>query len=186
MNSTHNDNVFIYSDNNYATNIYYQIIEEQPYFENVGNFRVHGKYVSNFRPGKNPNEYYCKMDEAMTLRSGKKLNYMQKSSFIYQARDVIVRRNAILGKSKRRCLSCKEMIWFWNSYYHLLSNSYELACMYDVSRNKIKEYIQDLEMSVPGLYQNVKFEKKTSINSKDRYLLNNDVSMPKRDTRGKV
>jgi len=189
MSSTHNnDYTFIYYENDQDYD-YYKKIEDQdhfrprPSFKNFGNFRVHGKYVSNFHPGRRfPNEYYCPASEAMTLRSGKKLNYMKEGFFWHDANELM---RSFSGMPYRRCLSCKEMMWFWESYHHLLSTCYEFTAMYDVARAKIKEFIRDLERSVPGVYQNVKFEKKTDSDGDWYYELDNSAPMPRRDTDGK-
>ena len=189
MSLTHDDYTFIYYEND-ETYDYYRKIEDQdnfrprPTLKNFGNFRVHGKYVSNFHPGRKfPNEYYCPASEAMTLRSGKKLNYVKEGFFWYDANEMM---RLFDGRPERRCLSCKEMMWFWESYHHLLSTSNELTKMYDVARSKIKEFIKDLERSVPGVYQNVKFEKKPGVDEEDWYYeLDASVPMPRRDTDGK-
>jgi len=196
MSSTHNnDYTFIYceSEDYYdrRMNEYYNKIEDQDHFPrpfhprpSFGNFRVHGKYVSNFHPGRRfPNEYYCPASEAMTLRSGKKLNYMKEGLFWHDANDLT---RSFSGTPEGRCLSTKKMMWFWESYHHLLSTCYEFTNIYDVARAKIKEFILQLERSVPGVYQNVKFEKKTGIDSEHWYYeLDNSVPMPSRDTDGK-
>lgn len=187
MSMTHNnDYTFIYYENDELYD-YYRKIEDQDYFrprpnfKNFGNFRVHGKYVSNFHPGKIPNEYYCSASEAMTLRSGKKLNYVKEGFFWHDANEMVSSFN---GRPEGRCLSMKKMMWFWESYHHLLSTSYELTKMYDVARGKIKEFIRKLERSVPGVYQNVKFEKKPG-DDKEDYELDSSVPMPRRDKDGK-
>lgn len=187
MSSTHtNDYIFVLCESEDYD--YYNKIEDQdhfrprPTFKNFGNFRVHGKYVSNFHPGRRfPNEYYCPASEAMTLRSGKKLNYMKEGFFWHDANDIV---ESFSGMSYRRCLSVKEMMWFWESYHHLISTCYEFTKMYDVARAKIKEFIRDIERSVPGVYQNVKFEKKTDSDG-DWYNELEPSTMPRRDTDGK-
>jgi hypothetical protein len=192
MSLTHNDYIFVIreSDETYnyeRTYDYYCKIEDQDYFrprptfKNFGNFRTHGKYVSNFHPGKIPNEYYCPASEAMTLRSGTKLNYVKEGFFWHDANEVSFSFN---GRPEGRCLSAKKMIWFWESYHHLLSTCYELTRMYDVSRAKIKEFIRELEKSVPGICQNVKFEKKFDSDG-DWYNELEPSTMPTRDTDGK-
>lgn len=56
--------------------------------------------------------------------------------------------------------------------------------MYDVTRSKIKEFIKQLENSVPGVYQNVNFEKLTDRDG-DWYYELGPSTMPRRDTDGK-
>lgn len=121
MSSTRNNDIFIYYEDDGENYDYYRKIENtdyfrpRPSFKKFGKFRVHGKYVSASHPGsKIPNEYYCKPHEAMTLRSGKKLNYIQENFFWHDAYDIV---RIFDGRPERRCLSTKELIWFWESYY---------------------------------------------------------------------
>lgn len=186
MSATRNNDIFIYYDDDEKYDYYYKIedleyFRPKPSFKNFGNFRVHGKYVSNFHPGKIPNEYYCQASEAMTLRSGRKLNYMREGVFWKEANKMI---RSFDCTPDGRCLSVKEMIWFWESYYHLLSNSYDLPKLYDTARDKIKQFIKTLETSAPGVYHKVKFEKKTDSQG-HYYEVDHSIPMPRRDTDGK-
>lgn len=184
--------IFTRPDSNEYDDNYYHKIEDtsyfitRPAFKNFGNFRVHGKYASTFHPERRiPNEYYCMTSAAMTLRSGKKLNYIQKTPFWHDTDEVT---RSFGGKhTDRRCLSVKEMIWLWESYYHIISNCYELTKLYEVARFKIKEFISGLERSIPGIYQKINFEKKVDDNTGEEYyeLDNNAPPMPRRNTDGK-
>jgi len=181
--------IFIRPDNDDDYN-YYKKIEDEDYFrpiatlkhERVGNFRIHGKYVSTFHPGKRiPNEYYCLASEAMTLRSGKKLNYLAEGFCTTDLRDIADTFN---GTPEWRCLSVKKLIWGYENYYHVLSTCYQLSKVYDICGVKIKEFITELEKSVKGVYKERSFRKGEE-DGEDVYYVDHTEPMPERDTTGK-
>ena len=168
---------------------YYKKIEDEDYFrpiatfkhDRVGNFRVHGKYVSTFHPGRRfPNEYYCKAEEAMVLRSGRKLNYFSKTSCFDDLNDVSWTFN---GTPDWRCLSLKKLIWGYENYYHILSTCYHLAPLYDISRLKIKEFIKQLESSVKAVYKERSY-RVVDEDGENVYYIDHTDPMPERDTGG--
>lgn len=178
--------IFIRPDNDDDYN-YFKKIEDQEYFrplstlkhERVGNFRVHGKYVSTFHPGRKiPNEYYCLGNEAMTLRSGRKLNYMNEGFCTADLRDCA---ENFIGTPEWRCLSLKKVIWCYENYYHILSTCYQFAKVYDVCAVKIKEFLAQLKTSVKPVYKERPF---TVVNEdgEDVYYVDHTESMPERDT----
>lgn len=191
MSSTHTADIFIhYENDDDNTYEYYKQIENAAYFlpiqsiRNFGNFRIHGKYVSTFQSGRKfPNEYYCQPKEAMILRSGRKLNYINEN-FLWQDVNKIIQE--FDGTPDARCLSIKKVIWLYENYHYLLSTCYEVINLYEMTMTKIKEFIYDLERSVPGVYQNIKFEKKTNPSTEEIYYeLDHSVPMSRRDTDGK-
>lgn len=178
--------IFIQPENDDDYN-YFKKIEDEDYFrpiaslkhDRVGNFRVHGKYISTFHPGRRfPNEYYCKAEEAMVLRSGRKLNYFSNTSCFEDLNDV---SGTFDGTPERRCLSVKKLIWGYENYYHILSTSYHLAPLYDISRLKIKEFIRELEKSVKAVYKERSYR---VANDDDGVVYHIDYTepMPERDT----
>ena len=180
--------IFIRPDND-DEYYYFMMIEDDHYFrplstfkhERVGNFRVHGKYVSTFHPGRIPNEYYCNIDGAMTLRSGRKLNYSAKTSCFAHLSECSTSFN---GTPKWRCLSLKKVIWGYENYYHILSTCYQFTQLYDMSRSKIKEFIAQLEKSVGAVYKERDFEV-VNEDGEDIYKIDHTEPMPERDTEGK-
>ena len=188
MSSTHNN------DNNEKTFVYYEDGENYEYYKhieaampsfhthkNFGNFRIHGKYVSAFHPGKIPNEYYCKRDEAMTLRSGKKLNYVTESYFWWDAQDLFNEWDGI----ERRCSSIKNCGWFLENYYYLISTAYSQVDLYEMIANKLKDFIGKIESSPPAVYKKRNFEKKEDLHG-PIYMINHDEPMPTRKLDGYV
>lgn len=180
---------FIQPDNEDDYN-YYKTIEDEHYFrpiatfkhDRVGNFRVHGKHVSTFHPGRRfPNEYYCKAEEAMVLRSGRKLNYFSKTSCFDDLNDV---SGTFDGTPEWRCLSLKKLIWGYENYYHILSTSYHLAPLYDISRLKIKEFIEQLEKSVKAVYKERPY-KVVNEDGEDVYHIDHTEPISRGDTEGK-
>jgi hypothetical protein len=175
------------NDNDYD---YFKKIEDQDYFrpiaslnhERVGNFRVHGKYVSTFHPGRRiPNEYYCLASEAMTLRSGRQLNYMNEGFCMTDLRDCAVNFD---GTQDWRCLSVKKLIWCYENYYHIISTCYQLAKVYDVCTVKVREFVAQLEKSVKPVYKERPFTKGEE-DGEEVYYVDHTEPMPERDTAGK-
>lgn len=169
---------------------YYKMIEDDLYFRplecfskrQIGNFRVHGKYVSNFHSGRLPNEYYCFTNEAMKLRSGKTLNYVQKNFFWEDAHDLL---DNFDGTARGRCFHAKKAIWFYENYYHLLSTCYQLRNLYDMSLQKLKEFVADMERSVKGVYLERALTEKTMDDGEMVCEVDYSEPMPVRDTEGK-
>jgi hypothetical protein len=182
--------IFIRPENEDDYN-YFRMIENEDYFQpisalkhdRVGNFRFHGKYVSTFHPGRRfPNEYYCKIEEAMVLRSGRKLNYFWNTSCAQDLQDISENFD---GTPEWRCLSLKKLIWGYENYYHILSTSYHLAPLYDISRVKIKEFIRELQRSVKAVYKERSY-KVVNEDGEDVYHLDYTEPIPDRgDTAGK-
>lgn len=181
--------IFIRPDNDDDYN-YFKKIEDQDYFRPINeirnrsrsNFRVHGKYVSTFHPGRKiPNEYYCLPHEAMTLRSGRKLNYINEGFCMTELRECAESFN---GTPEWRCLSLKKIIWAYENYYHILSTCYQLAKVYNVCAVKIKEFLEQLNKSVKPVYKARPF---TVVNEdgEDVYYVDHTELMPERDTEGK-
>lgn len=177
--------IFIHPGNEDDYN-YFKKIEDEDYFrpiaslkhDRVGNFRVHGKYISTFHPGRRfPNEYYCKADEAMVLRSGRKLNYFSNTSCFEDLNDVSWTFN---GTPEWRCLSLKKLIWGYENYYHILSTCYHLAPLYDISRLKIKEFIRELEKSVKAVYKERSY-RVVDEDGEDVYYIDHTDPMPDRE-----
>lgn len=181
--------IFIRPDNDEDYE-YFKKIEDQDYFRPIseapknvrGNFRVHGKYVSTFHPGRKiPNEYYCLASEAMTLRSGRLLNYVNEGFCMTDLRDCAANFD---GTPEWRCLSLKKLIWGYENYYHILSTCYQLVKVYDISAAKIKEFLTQLEKSVKPVYKERPF---TVVNNdgEDVYYVDHTEPIPERDTEGK-
>jgi len=170
-------NVFTEGDETYAGSY---LMPSQSH-KHVGKFRVHGKYVSTFRAGKMPNEYYCESKEAMVLRSGKKLNYINKSLFWSDAKECVINFNKRPGQ---QCISVKKLIWIYENYYNLISSCYHLISFYDACSLKTKEILGKLEESVKGVY---KERKCITIERNGRVCYQIDYSepLPKRETEGK-
>lgn len=165
---------------------YYERIEDANYFcersllKDYGNFRVHGKHVSTFHPGRKvPSEYYCPASEGMTLRSGRKLNCMKNSALYSDAVDLTANWNAAKNPAER-CFQVKKAIWFWENYYHILSQSYTLDSLYNMSLCKIKEFIAEIEKSSPAVYMERNFEIYTDDDGVDHYDVDFLVPMPQR------
>lgn len=167
---------------------YYKRIEDEVYFtpinnknlKRIGDFRVHGKYTSTFHAGRIPNEYYCLADQAMTLRSGRKLNHVKNNFFWTDAIDLSQKFD---GSVNWRCYHLKKAIWFYENYYHLLSSCYHLVKVYDISVIKVKEFLEKLDTSVKGVYKERKF---TTVERDGEifYEIDNSEPMPVRDTEG--
>lgn len=167
---------------------YFRKIEDKDYFrpiselkhERLGNFRVHGKYVSTFHPGRRfPNEYYCDANEAMVLRSGRKLNCCSKTACFA---DLSECSTSFIGTPEWRCLSLKKVIWGYENYYYILSTSYHFAGLYDMSRIKIKEFIRDLERSVKAVYKERTYKKVVGEDGEEIYEIDYTEPMPERET----
>lgn len=185
MSSTRVNNIIVNSDPYYEVDYHRCTEEEIPPIQSYklfGNFRIHGKYVSTFHPGgRLPNEYYCKASDAMSLRSGKKLNYVQETYFWHDAQDLLFNFS---GNKEYRCLSMKKVIWFLENYYYLLWSSYDLAKLYDVGKSKIKEFIGVLERSVPGIYRRLNYDTKF-VEGNEHYVVEYKEAMSARFTEGK-
>lgn len=170
---------------------YYKRIEDEDYFRpmerlakwrQLSNFRVHGKYTSNFRSGRLPNEYYCHANEGMKLRSGKTLNCLRGSFFMEDAKDTVENFN---GSESWRCFHLKKVIWLYENYYYLVSTSYEFAMFYDMALKKINEFVSVLERSVKGVYKERSFTTETDRDGELLYNVDFSEDMPARDTEGK-
>ena len=186
MSSTRNNdndiNIFIDYEDGENYDYYKHIEDDMPSFhahKKFGNFRIHGKNVSAFHSGKIPNEYYCNRDEAMTLRSGKKLNYVKGSYFWWDAQDLFNEWDGI----ERRCSSIKNYIWFLENYYYLISTAYSQVDLYEVIANKLKDFIGKINDSPPAVYKKRTFEKKED---SPIYMINNDEPMATRKLDGYV
>lgn len=165
---------------------YYKMIEDESYFRpleclakrQVSNFRIHGKYVSNFHSGRLPNEYYCLADEGMKLRSGKTLNYVRENFFWGEAQDLLQNFD---GSIYGRCFHVKKAMCFYENYYYLLSTCYQFAKVYDMSLVKLKEFVNRLETSAKGVY---KERALTETMREGEMICEVDYSepMPRRDT----
>jgi hypothetical protein len=179
--------IFIRPDNDDDYD-YFRTIEDKDYFrpiaelkhERLGNFRVHGKYVSTFHPGRRfPNEYYCNTDEAMVLRSGRKLNHASKSSCFADLSDISTSFN---GTPDGRCLGLKKVIWGYENYYHILSTCYQFTQLYDMSRSKIKEFIAHLEKSVKAVYKKRTYKVVVGEDGEEIYEIDHTEPIPDRET----
>ena len=166
---------------------YYERIENPAYFcdrsllKNFGAFRVHGKHVSTFHAGRKQfNEYYCSQDEAMKLRSGKKLNYLSKSFFYEHVVDMLAGFNNGRLDPSERCFQAKKAIWFWENYYHILSQNYAMDAMYAMCLTKINEFISQIEKSSPAVYMERNFEIYTDEDGYDCYNVDFLAPMPER------
>ena len=184
-NNDNNDNIFICYDNGENYDYYKHIEADVPSFhmhKKFGNFRIHGKNASTFHSGKIPNEYYCKREEAMTLRSGKKLNYVRESYFWWDAQDLF---NEWEDGIERRCSSIKKYILFIENYYYLISTAYSQVDLYEMIANKLKDFIGKIESSPPAVYKKRNFEKKEDLHG-PIYMINHDEPMPTRKLDGYV
>jgi len=169
---------------------YYKKVEDEVYFRpidrcigpDVRNFRAHGKYASTLHAGRIPNEYYCHSGEAMKLRSGKKINYINRSFFWRDAVDLVSRFD---GSVNGCCLHMKKAIWFYENYYYLISTTYALVKVYDTARAKIKEFLGDLEKSVKSIYMERNFTTETDRDGEVLYNIDYTQPLPERDTQGK-
>lgn len=161
---------------------YYKMIEDDDYFrplKRTGNFRVHGKYVSTFHSGRKPNEYYCNTDEAMVLRSGKKLNYIQNTIFYANLSESTYN---FIGNVESRCLSVKKIMWNFENYYELFTTCYHIANLYDIAKSKINDILYHLEKSVKGVYMERTFRKVISEEDGGNiYYVDSVEPMPSRD-----
>lgn len=190
MSSTHNNDnnnnekTFICYDDDQDYDYYKHIETDMPSFhvhKQFGNFRIHGKNASTFHSGKIPNEYYCKPEEAMTLRSGKKLNFVKESYFWWDAQDLFNEWDGI----ERRCSSIKNYIWFIENYYYLISTAYSQVGLYEMIASKLKDFIGKIKDSPPAVYKKRNFEKKEDSHG-PIYMINHDDPMPTRKLDGYV
>lgn len=163
---------------------YYKQIEDDEYFRSLDNqkrYRVHGKYVSTFHPGKRPNEYYCFYKEAMTLRSGKMLNYINKYNCFWN--DLMEFNRIWDGTKKYRCFSVKNLIWLLENYYHVITTSHSLITFYDTIQAKLKEFIKQIELSSPAIYKKRAFRTIIDNDGEVTYIIDNKSAMPEREKR---
>ena len=158
MSSTRSDILMNHYDNEDSTDYEYYKNMEQAFQINIktlGRFGTNGKYASSFHAGRIPNEYYCQPVDAMTLRSGKKLNYITDS---YLGRDVSDLFNKWNGEIDGRCYSMKKFIWFCENYYYIISSAHNLHSLYKTVTLKINEFIQMIDNSPPAIYKERNFE----------------------------
>jgi len=153
------DEMFVHNNDSDDTFDYYMSIEDKDsYFQpinkkNTDRFRVHGKYTSTSHIGNTPTEFYCDMKDAMTLRSGKKINYLGESLMYREASEVLSTWN---GDVNNRCLSTKKIIWFLENYHHIISTSYEWINFYKIAYIKICEITKEIKKSTQPIYINRK------------------------------
>lgn len=166
---------------------YYKMIEDPAYFcdrsllKDFGAFRMHGKYASTFHPGRKlPNEYYCPPSEGMTLRSGKKLNCISGSFLYNHGMDLTQNWYRQFNNPEERCFQVKKAIWFWENYYHVLSQNYTMDGLYSMSLTKINEFISQIEKSSPAVYMERNFEIYTDEDGYDCYNVDFLAPMPER------
>lgn len=161
-NIDNNGNFFLYlgDEQNYQ---YYNMIEDEQYFQPThtyknrnGKFNIHGKYVSTTHPGKKtPNEYYCSPHQAMTLRSGKKINYIQQNFIFWDLKELIDTWNK---QPVARCLTLKKIIWVCQNYHHIFSNAFIYVATYTMLYKKLNEFIKYISNSPPPIYKKRNFK----------------------------